>query len=34
MRPTREGVRPVVSDAEILDAEPGHFELAVIGNGL
>jgi hypothetical protein len=32
MRPTREGVRPVVSDAEILDAEPGHFELAVIGN--
>jgi SAM-dependent methyltransferase len=25
-------VRPVVSDAETLDAEPGHFELAVIGS--
>jgi len=25
-------VRPIVSDAETLDAEPEHFELAVIGN--
>jgi SAM-dependent methyltransferase len=25
-------IRPVVADAEILDAQPGHFELAVIGN--
>lgn len=25
-------VRPIVSDAETLDAEPGYFELAVIGN--
>ena len=25
-------IRPVVSDAETLDAEPGHFEMAVIGN--
>jgi SAM-dependent methyltransferase len=25
-------IRPVVSDAEALDCEPGHFELAVIGN--
>jgi ubiquinone/menaquinone biosynthesis C-methylase UbiE len=25
-------IRPVVADAETLDAEPGHFELAVIGN--
>src|ERR1039457_4879779 len=24
--------RPVTADAETLDAEPGHFELAVIGN--
>jgi len=27
-----EDVRPIVSDAETLDAEPEHFELAVIGN--
>jgi SAM-dependent methyltransferase len=27
-----EHVRPVVSDAETLDAEPGYFVLAVIGN--
>jgi ubiquinone/menaquinone biosynthesis C-methylase UbiE len=25
-------IRPVTADAETLDAEPGHFELAVIGN--
>ena len=25
-------IRPVVTDAETLDAEPAHFELAVIGN--
>lgn len=25
-------VRPVVGDAETLDAEPGHFEMVVIGN--
>ena len=25
-------IRPVVADAETLDAEPAHFELAVIGN--
>jgi ubiquinone/menaquinone biosynthesis C-methylase UbiE len=25
-------VKPIVSDAETLDAEPGYFELAVIGN--
>ena len=25
-------IRPVAADAETLDAEPGHFELAVIGN--
>jgi SAM-dependent methyltransferase len=25
-------IRPIVSDAETLDAEPEHFELAVIGN--
>jgi ubiquinone/menaquinone biosynthesis C-methylase UbiE len=25
-------IRPVVADAETLDAEPGHFELAVIGS--
>jgi ubiquinone/menaquinone biosynthesis C-methylase UbiE len=25
-------IRPVTADAEALDAEPGHFELAVIGN--
>jgi SAM-dependent methyltransferase len=27
-----ENIRPVVSDAETLDAEPGYFGLAVIGN--
>ncbi len=27
-----ENVRPVVADAETLDAQPAHFELAVIGN--
>jgi len=27
-----EDIRPVVSDAETLDAEPGYFALAVIGN--
>jgi SAM-dependent methyltransferase len=25
-------IRPIVADAETLDAQPGHFELAVIGN--
>jgi SAM-dependent methyltransferase len=25
-------IRPVTADAETLDAEPGHFELAVIGS--
>jgi ubiquinone/menaquinone biosynthesis C-methylase UbiE len=25
-------IRPVTADAETLDAEPGHFELAVVGN--
>jgi hypothetical protein len=25
-------IRPVAADAETLDAEPWHFELAVIGN--
>jgi SAM-dependent methyltransferase len=25
-------IRPIVADAETLDAEPGYFELAVIGN--
>jgi SAM-dependent methyltransferase len=25
-------IRPIAADAETLDAEPGHFELAVIGN--
>ena len=29
-----EDVRPVVSDAEILDAEPDYFDLVVIGNAL
>jgi SAM-dependent methyltransferase len=27
-----QGVRPIVSAAENLDAEPGYFELAVVGN--
>lgn len=27
-----ENIRPVVADAETLDARPGYFELAVIGN--
>jgi SAM-dependent methyltransferase len=27
-----ENIRPLVGDAETLDARPGHFELAVIGN--
>lgn len=28
-----ENIRPVVADAETLEVEPGHFELAVVGNG-
>ena len=27
-----ENIRPIAADAETLDAAPGHFELAVIGN--
>ena len=30
--PAAENIRPIVADAETLDAPRGHFELAVIGN--